>query len=270
MSVLVMMAFHGAHPYIRRAVQAVQAQTYRDWRLVIVNDADPVPPWDALAGLLDDSRIVTIDLPVNGGRYFADAVVLEAFRPTYWALQDPDDWPDPERLARMMPLAEEYGAAFAPTCLHRTNQAAHPETPDRTGLHLSPQPDRIRHMVGYGSGVISADRIRQAGGFHAGVRVGYDTYLMNAVRLTGPWVAIDEPALQHKYLRPGSLRTSPATGDRSPYRMRVRDRLDRLWRSAWSLHAEGRPIAHLIEDDVGPGLLDEVSATARRYTEVPA
>lgn len=270
MTVTVMMAFYGAHPYVRRSVLAVLAQTYEDWRLVIVNDADPVPPWDLISDLAADPRIVTIDLPVNRGRYFADAVVFEALRPAYWALQDPDDWPEPDRFARMMPLAEEYGAAFAPTCLHRDGQPAHPAKADTTGLHLEPQPRRIRHMVGYGAGVISGERIRRAGGFHPGLRVAYDTYLMNAVRLTGPWVAIDSPALQHKCLRPGSLRTSPETGDGSPYRAQVRRHLDGLWRKAWQRHAAGLPITSVIEDDIGPSFLDEVSAVARPYSEVPA
>jgi len=262
-TVTVMMAFHGAHAYIRRAVEAMLAQTWPDWRLVIVNDADPVPPWPLIADL-DDPRIVRIDLPENRGRYFADAVAFEVMAPTYWALQDPDDWPEPDRFARMMPLAEEYGAAFAPTCLHRHNEPAHPPGPDRTGLHLDPQPNRIRHMVGYGSGVISADRIRHAGGFHADVRVGYDTYLMNAVRLLGPWIAIDGPALQHKYLRPGSLRTSPATGDRSEYRASVRRRLDRLWGLAWQCHAMGLPIAPVIEEDVSPETRQAIHDLARQ------
>lgn len=260
MTVTVSMPFHGAHEWLRGAVQSILDQTYTDWRLVIVNDADPVSPWPLIAHIRDP-RIVRLDLPQNRGRYFIDEVILEAFEPELWAMQDPDDWSDPRRLERMVPLAQEHGAAFAPSRLFDHGQP--PRVID-TGLHLQPVEDRIRHMIGYGSGVISGDRIRAVGGFHADVRVGYDTWLMNAVRLVGPWVAIDKPPLQNKRMRPGSLRTSPATGDGSEYRQAVRARLDAIWRRAWAEHESGGGIAHLVPADISAATHAEVLLHAAR------
>ena len=261
-TITVTMAFHGAHQWLRRAVESILAQTYEDWRLVIVNDADNETPWPYLAGVTDP-RIVRFDMDRNRGRYFIDAVIFEALQPEYWALQDPDDHADPRRFELMLPIAQEHGAAFAPTWLYKRGERRPPDH-DTTGMTLAPQASRIRHMVGYGSGVISGERIRAAGGFHPGFRVGFDTYLMNAVKLVGPWRAIGDPPLQHKLVRPGSLKTDPVTGLGSPHRNKARAHLDELWREAYQRHAEGKDIASVITNDIDPALHAAVITEATR------
>ena len=51
MTVTVSMPFWRCHAWLRRSVDAVLGQTYRDLRLVVVNDADPVSPWPLLADI---------------------------------------------------------------------------------------------------------------------------------------------------------------------------------------------------------------------------
>ena len=264
-TVTVTMAFHGAHRWVRESVESILRQTYEDWRLVIINDADNEPPWPYLVGI-DDPRIVYFDLPVNRGRYFADAVIFEAFEPEYWALQDPDDHSEPDRFELMVPIAQEYGAAFAPTWLYEHGPNKPPRY-DVAGMQADPTGNRIHHMVGYGSGVISGERLRLIGGFHADVRVGYDTWMMNALKLTGPWRAIDGPPLQHKIVRPGSLKTDPDTGMGSPYRKGVRARLDDLWRRAWAAQMAGRSISDLIPGDIDPATTAAITEQAERLRQ---
>lgn len=267
MTITVTMAFYGAHQWIRRAVQSILAQTYTDWRLVIVSDDDPKAPWPYLSGI-DDPRIVRHTLSRNRGRYFIDAAIFEAFEPDYWALQDPDDHCEPDRFERLLPLAAEHGAAFAPTWLYPLKGTG--RIYDTTGMKAEPGPRGIRHMVGYGSGVISGDRLRAIGGFHPGFRVAYDTWMMNALKLTGPWVALDGPPLQHKLKRPGGLTTSRETGMRSAYRLEARRRLNVLWREAWDLHQRGEPIADVIPRDVPQDIKDAVSREADRLRAAAA
>jgi glycosyltransferase involved in cell wall biosynthesis len=257
-TVTVSMPFWRCHAWLRRSVDAVLGQTYRDIRLVVVNDADPVSPWPLLADI-NDPRLVRFDLPENRGRYFIDAVIFEATRPELWAMQDPDDWPEPDRFAKLAPLACDIGAAFAPTLEARNGG---PERLMTQRLHGKPYRRRLEHHVGYGSGVIAGARIAQVGGFHPDLRLGYDTYLMNAAKLW-PFMAIDTP-LQHKARRPDSLTTAPATGFRSKYRAEVRARLDGLWRRAWDRFVQGREIASVITGDVLPETRAEVSYHAQR------
>ena len=101
-TVTVTMAHWGAQAWIARAVESIRAQTYPHWRLVIINDADPVPPWPLLGDHLSDPRIVTYDLPENRGRFFIDAVILAATPDPFWALQDPDDFSEPDRFERRL------------------------------------------------------------------------------------------------------------------------------------------------------------------------
>lgn len=258
-TVTVTMPFWGAHRWIRRAVDSILEQTYRDVRLVVVNDADPVPPWSLLEDI-DDPRLVRFDLPENRGRYFADAVILAACDTPWFAMQDPDDWADPERFEVLVPLAERAGgAAFGASTNHRNGRAVR----DAYRLEAWPVPGHILHMVGYGSGVIATSRIREVGGYHADLRVGYDTWLHNAVRLMGGWET-DARSLQHKLFRAGSLTSSPETGMRTPYRDAVRERLDGLWRAAWRLHRAGRSFAHVIRSDVEDATWAEVEEHAAR------
>lgn len=261
-TITVTMAFYGAHQWLREAVESILAQTYEDWHLVIVNDADPDSPWPYLAGLLDDPRITCMDLHENRGRYFIDAVIFEAFEPEFWALQDPDDHADPRRFELMIPIAQEYGAAFAPTWLYR--RAGRPPIFDTSGMDLEPAPHRIRHMVGYGSGVIAGERLSRIGGFHPGFRVAYDTYMMNALKLTGPWRNLPDPPLQHKLKRPGGLTMTPETGLRSAHREEARARLDGLWQESWERHERGEPIAPVITRDTDPALAAAVAREAAR------
>lgn len=264
-TITVTMAFHGAHRWVRQAVESILEQTYEDWHLVIVNDADNEPPWPYLAGI-DDPRITRFDLHENRGRYFIDAVIFEALQPAFWALQDPDDHADPRRFELMQPIAEKHGAAFAPTWLYR--HEGQPPRHDTTGMTMDPVAYRIRHMVGYGSGVISGERLHAIGGFHPGFRVAFDTYMMNAVKLIGPWVAIGDPPLQHKLKRPGGLTMTAETGMRSPHREAAREHLDHLWRESWRRHAAGKPIAGVIAEDVEASLAAAVSTEAERLRAI--
>lgn len=260
-TVVVTMAFHGAHPWVRRAVDSILSQTRPDLLLVLVNDADPVPPWDLLADI-DDPRLVRFDLPENRGRYFADAVIWEALRPALWALQDPDDASEPDRFERMVPLAQEYGAAFAPTLEHPEDMQ-NPPTLMTQRLH-EPPGRVLRHHVGYGSGVLSGERIAAVGGFHPDLRVGFDTFLVNVAKLIGPWAAIDVP-LQHKVRRAhGGLTGSPETGYGSELRRMTRDYLERAYVRARDAHHAGYPVADTWASDVRRSTRRAVTEQAER------
>ncbi|WP_143659105.1 hypothetical protein [Streptomyces sp. SA15] len=50
-------------------------------------------------------------LPVNGGRYFADAVTLEACDTEWFAVHDADEWSEPEADLLLLPVvAHGHGA----------------------------------------------------------------------------------------------------------------------------------------------------------------
>jgi glycosyltransferase involved in cell wall biosynthesis len=278
-TVVVSMPFYGCHRWLRQSVDSILAQTYRDLLLVVVNDADPEPPWPLLADI-DDPRLIRFDMPENRGRYFADAVIFEATRPELWAMQDPDDWAEPDRFERMVPLARKHGAAFAPTlefpdvalldvfpgaaralASFARSKDGQPVVTD--ARYREPAASRMRHHIGYGSGVISGERIALVGGFHAGLRMGFDTYLMNAVKLLGPF-GLDAKPLQNKRRRPNSLTTDAETRAGSPERTRVRRLLKAMYRTAHARHVGGLEIASVVRDDIDRAVALDVDRQAER------
>jgi hypothetical protein len=65
--VSVMMPTYDQEDFIARAVQSLQAQTFTDWELVIVDDGSPGDVRAALGTLCDDSRIRCTRLSMNSG-----------------------------------------------------------------------------------------------------------------------------------------------------------------------------------------------------------
>lgn len=100
-----------AENFIRDALASIQAQSFTDWECLIVDDRST----DGSAAILSemaeqDSRIKPILLPVNGGASVARNTALDAAIGTWVTLLDADDVYAPERLARLIALAEAEAA----------------------------------------------------------------------------------------------------------------------------------------------------------------
>lgn len=261
MSVVVSMPFFGCHEWVRQAVASILGQTRDDLRLVVVNDADPTPPWPLLGDIRDD-RLIRFDLPENRGRYFADAVVLAATDDEWFAVQDPDDWACPDRLEVAIDAATT-GVALAPATdwKHKgprvlRQRIAEPVTRDRVQVTA----------IGWLGGVMRRDRVEAVGGSHPGYRVAYDNLFTNLLKL-GPWDVVDKP-LVNKRRRFGGLSTAPATAMRSQYRQQQHERRLALWQRAWDAHARGGSVADVIRADIDAGLAAEVRLHAARLREM--
>lgn len=259
MTVTVTCPYYKVGKDVRRAVLSILAQTYEDLRLVVVNDGDPNPPWKYLDDI-DDDRLVRFDLPKNRGRYFADAVIFEACQPDLWALQDADDWSEPERFATLAPLAEEYGSAFAPVWKWHGSR----KTRVDKMMDAPADPTRLTGVArGYLSGVMSGELIVAAGGFHPGFRVGYDTYLGNMVKILGGWAVADDE-LYNRVVRSGSLTTSKNTKRGSALRNKATSERADLYRRACELYAAGADPGQAVRKSISAELADEVAVQAAR------
>jgi succinoglycan biosynthesis protein ExoO len=100
-----------AEGFIRDAVASIQAQTFTDWECLIVDDCSTdgsVATLNAMAA--HDPRIKPILLPVNGGASVARNTALDAATGDWITLLDADDVYAPDRLARLVALAETQSA----------------------------------------------------------------------------------------------------------------------------------------------------------------
>jgi len=253
------MPFWGSPRTLRRAVDSVLAQNHQALRLVVTNDGDSPEIWQELEGITD-SRLIRFDLDTNRGRYYADAVVLTATTTPWFAIHDADDWSDPQWLGELVSsaTAERAVSAFAPQLIHRGRQVvAEPVHPFLTKRGRIPELMQLAHHAG----VYRTAAIRAAGGPHPAYRVGYDTLLVDLVRMVGP-CAVSRYPRYHRVIRFGSLTTSRQTGFSSPHRLMIKSRLQEMYQQAADL--DPRDLAHFVHETIAPDLSAAVARDADR------
>lgn len=111
MLVSVVMPAYNAAPYLRAAVASVQAQTHRDWELIIVDDCSPDDTYTIAEGLAkEDSRIRPFRNPRNSGAAATRNYGVSQSRGAYVAFLDSDDTWRPEKLERQLARLRSAGA----------------------------------------------------------------------------------------------------------------------------------------------------------------
>ena len=99
----VLMAAHDATATIATAIRSVQAQSWRNFELLIIDDASgDETATIAAAAAAGDPRIRFLRLAQNRGAYGARNAGLAQARGDYITLHDADDWSHPARLARQI------------------------------------------------------------------------------------------------------------------------------------------------------------------------
>lgn len=94
-------------PYLRRCIDSILAQTFRDFELILIDDGSP----DHCGAICDeyaakDSRIIVIHQK-NQGVSAARNAGLDIARGTYLGFVDSDDWIEPEMYETMLATAKE-------------------------------------------------------------------------------------------------------------------------------------------------------------------
>jgi glycosyltransferase involved in cell wall biosynthesis len=231
--VTVSIPYYRCKPYIRQAVESILRQTHTNLTLVVVNDGDPDPPWDVLADI-QDPRLIRFDLSSNHGRYFADAVVLNATTDPYFMIQDADDWSEPDRISVLLAGLDQDQADAALSSLYRC-ESTHPI---RQARQVETYPDlhselttRLHHRASH-VGLYKTRTLKTIGGYYGGYRIGYDTLLISLLLMSGVITYIDQP-LYTRRIRPGSLTKSQSTGMKSKERNQTHQQLQHIYQRAF-------------------------------------
>ena len=227
---------------LRRAVESILQQTHHNLLVVVTNDGHS-DAWEPIADITDP-RLVRFDLPHNRGRYFADAVVLEATDAPYFLIQDADDWSEPHRVTELLAEIERSDAvgAVSATYFHTPDNG-----PPQIRIHDAFQRklnSEYAHRIDH-HGLFRTDALRNLGGYFGGFRIGYDTFLCNLLLMTGQ-VAYSERPLYHYVVRDDSLSHAADTGMRSRDRKEVRAQLQDMYNQAWHcfLHYRDGDLSH--------------------------
>ena len=105
----IIIPLYNAEKYIDRCMESVNAQTMKDFEVVLVNDGST----DNSAAICrryasQDPRVTYIEKE-NGGAGSARNAGIEAAKGTYLAFPDADDWFEPEMYAELYALAQSGG-----------------------------------------------------------------------------------------------------------------------------------------------------------------
>jgi glycosyltransferase involved in cell wall biosynthesis len=110
-------------PLIAETIGSVQAQTFRDWELLIADDCST----DQTAAVVEshaasDPRIKLIRQPRNGGPALARQAAIERATGRFIAFLDSDDLWLPAKLERQIAFAQANRAALSYTAFRRVNE----------------------------------------------------------------------------------------------------------------------------------------------------
>ena len=170
-------------PYIRKALETVCAQTYRDYEIIVVND-----------GSTDDSAVVaesylqhaegicyTIISQDNAGVAAARNRGVKHASGQYMAFLDADDWWELDYLARMAELIADYPQAGVYGCNYVYYK------PGKTRVALNIPTGYINYPKAYyegsampiwtGATIMPKIVLEEMGGFPLGIKLGEDFLL---------------------------------------------------------------------------------------------
>lgn len=98
--VTVIMTAFNAERTVKAAIRSVLDQTYRNLRLVVVDDNSTDDTLLLVRQMqAQDDRIEVLRTPFNVGTYCAKNIALTRFDSDYFTFHDSDDWMHPERIA---------------------------------------------------------------------------------------------------------------------------------------------------------------------------
>ncbi len=134
--VSVVMPTYKCGSFIAESIKSVQAQTYENWELIVVDDCSG----DGTVGFVlnsmkDDNRIQLFQNSVNSGAAISRNVALRKAKGRWIAFLDSDDLWEPTKLEKQIKFMEENDYAFS---YHEYVEID--EQDNELGLHVSGKP----------------------------------------------------------------------------------------------------------------------------------
>jgi glycosyltransferase involved in cell wall biosynthesis len=234
--ITVSMAYWHCQPYVNKAVASILDQTYRDLRLVLVNDGDTPPKLSPR--LREDSRLTVLNLTENRGPYYCDAVVLAACDSEWFTIHASDDWSKPDRLATLMAASKGYDVVWGGSVHHKRGI-----TQERAvNFELAATENVLLHRGSIATGIYRTEAMCRAGAPHPEYRMAYDTMMVHLLCRAHRWKHLPDEFGYQRVWRRDSLTKDPATGMHSPVRREYRTRRDELWRRVIAAPQEQWPV----------------------------
>ena len=256
----VIIPLYNKAPYVKKALETVCAQTYRDYEIIVIND-----------GSTDNSAIIAEEY-LNGVEGVSYRILsqqnagVSAARNNgvaqaggdYIAFLDADDWWEPTYLERMAQLIKEYPEAG----LYASNYMYYKPGKTRvavnnieTGYFNYPKAyyEGGAMPIWTGATLIPRRVMDEMGGFPLGIKLGEDFLLWAKIAMQYKVAFLNEPLAWYNNDVPATLR---ATRNLHAPEHHMLFNLGRLGDEAMRREAKGDDWLHLIDKLRVNGLLD--------------
>lgn len=223
--VSVLLSSYNHERYVKRSIDSVLAQTFRDFELIIVDDGSTDHSAEIIRSFAD-SRIKAFFLNPNQGMGLAFNFAIKQATGTYLARIDSDDFWDPRKLEKQLDYMEHHpsvGACFSwATIIDPNEQEVSSLLCDRSRLFRPTnrsQAEWLHHFYTHGntlchtSAFIRREAVEQAGLYNCALRQLQDLDLWLRIVKRYPLHVLCEPLVYYRWLDLDTPNVSAPTQD---------------------------------------------------------
>ncbi len=207
----VIMPLYNKERYVKKAIESVIAQTYRDFELIIIDDGSTDNSLEVVRGLKIEDRRLKILTQSNSGVAVARNNGVAASKGEYLCFLDADDWWEPMFLEEMDGLIKDNPDAG----LYATNYVYY--KPGKTHVALKLERGYMNYPEAYlhgempvwtGAACMTRKIFDEMGGFPVGIKLGEDFLLWAKTALHYKVAFCEKPLAYYNNDIPASLRAT--------------------------------------------------------------
>lgn len=207
----VIMPLYNKERYLKKAIESVIAQTYRDFELIITDDGSTDNSLEVVRGLKKEDRRLKILTQSNSGVAVARNNGVAASKGEYLCFLDADDWWEPMFLEEMDGLIKDNPDAG----LYATNYVYF--KPGKTHVALKIERGYMNYPEAYlhgempvwtGATCMPKKVFDEMGGFPVGIKLGEDFLLWAKTALHYKVAFCEKPLAYYNNDIPASLRAT--------------------------------------------------------------
>ena len=213
----VIIPLYNKAPYIRKALESVFAQTFKDWELIVVDDGSTDNSATICEKIIKEAsqtihNTLYIIHQTNSGVSAARNTGAAASHGEFVCFLDADDWWEPTYLERMAQLIEDYPEAGLYACNYIYYK------PGKTHVALNIPTGYINYPKAYyeseampvwtGATMMPREVFEEMGGFPLGIKLGEDFLLWAKTAKHYPVAFCEEPLAYYNNDVPVNLRAT--------------------------------------------------------------
>lgn len=203
-------------PYVRKALESIVSQTYKDWECIVINDGSSDNSLEVVKNFVDDFKMYDLRFKIvdqkNAGVAAARNRGVAESHGEYVCFLDADDWWEPTFLEEMDQIIKEYPDAG----IYASNYIYY--KPGKTHVAL----DLPRGYMNYPEAYLHSKQMPvtsittcmprkvydEMGGFPVGIKLGEDFLFWAKTALHYPIAFCEKPLAYYNNDVPASLRAT--------------------------------------------------------------